>query len=157
MLTSVLSFLSGIKMYLYAGVAVIVLGLTITVYIEHLKLNEANSTIELNKTTYEKAQAQANVKALKDKQDTEHVYEQKAQAAQQDYTALASQYHATVLRYQAASRTTRLSNLPVSTEASAVLDRPSGDTFVPTADLYICADNTAKLEKARDWALSLQH
>ena len=108
-----------------------------------------------DKTAYEKAQATALATELKKKQDKIDEYERKRVKADANLAALTGKYHAAVLRYQTAKGTPNRVSAPRETKPAEGDNGPGGETLVPTADLLICADNTARLEIAREWALGL--
>lgn len=117
---------------------------------------------KVDRLSYEKAQAQAAVDAYAAKIRKETEDAKKADAADARYTDLSQQYRAAVMRYQAAQRAAGKADLPQSPEGPASSDRPGGLAIVPTgsilipqADALICAENTARLEAVREWALSL--
>lgn len=111
---------------------------------------------------YQRAQAEATANALSDKMKKEVEYAAKADEADARYADLSRQYHAAVLRYQATQRAAGRSNLPRASETAQGGDGPgggavipAGDTLIPQADALICAENTARLEAVRAWALSI--
>lgn len=111
---------------------------------------------------YERAQLEATAKAFAAKIKKEAEYEAEREKADTAAADLGKQYRSAVLRYQAAQRAGSGANLPQPAEAAARPDGPDrssvlpvGQLMIPQADALICADNTAKLEAARDWALSL--
>ncbi len=110
-----------------------------------------------DKLTYEKAQADATAKALKEKQEKEAEYA--AIKAKQDssYLKLLNEYRSAVVRYKTAQRQARRSNLPSTPGSSSVDVRPGDDSLVsvPFSDLEICAVNTAKAQVAHEWALEI--
>lgn len=112
---------------------------------------------------YQRAQAEATANALSDKMKKEAEYAAKADEADARYTDLSGQYRAAVLRYQAAQRAAGGTDLPRAPDATQGADEPgggavipAGDILIPQADALICAENTARLQAAHDWALSLE-
>lgn len=111
---------------------------------------------------YQRAQAEATANALSDKMKKEAEYAAKAYEADARYADLSGQYRAAVLRYQAAQRAVGGSDLPSAAEATQSRDGSgggavisAGDILIPQADALICAENTARLEAVRAWALSI--
>ncbi|WP_313326078.1 hypothetical protein [Sphingobium yanoikuyae] len=111
---------------------------------------------------YQRAQAEATANALSDKMRKEAEYAAKADEADARYADLSGQYRAAVLRYQAAQRAASKPDLPGTSKAAQGGDGPgggaiipAGDILIPQADALICAENTARLEAARAWALSI--
>jgi hypothetical protein len=112
--------------------------------------------------SYRQAQAEASSNALSAKIQKEAEYAKKADAADARYAGLSGQYHAAVLRYQAAQRAAGKADLPESTKATEGSDGsgagsilPIGQLMIPEADAFICAENTGRLQAVREWALSL--
>ena len=111
---------------------------------------------------YRRAQAEAEVNALAAKIKKEAEDAKKADAADARFADLSQQYRAAVLRYQAAQRAAGSADLPQPTQGAASGDGPGGPAvipqgaiLIPQADALVCADNTARLEAVRDWALGL--
>lgn len=111
---------------------------------------------------YQRAQAEATANALSDKMRKEAEYAAKAEEADARYDDLSRQYRAAVLRYQAAQRAAGGTDLPSTSKAAQGGDGPGGgavipvgDILIPQADALICADNTARLQAVRVWALSI--
>lgn len=111
---------------------------------------------------YQRAQAEATANALSDKMKKEAEYAAKADEADAHYADLFGQYRAAILRYQAAQRAADTADLSSASQAAQGVDGsgggaviPVGDILIPQSDALICAENTARLEAARHWALSL--
>lgn len=66
-----LEFLSGIKTYLYAGVAAILLALSVTVYVQHVKIEGKNDKIKAVNTELSVSNQSVTdlTKAIKDVRD----------------------------------------------------------------------------------------
>lgn len=66
-----LEFLNGIKAYLYAGVAALVLALGVTVYVQHVKIDSKNDKIKAVNTELSVSNQSVTdlTKALKDVKD----------------------------------------------------------------------------------------
>lgn len=109
---------------------------------------------------FKNAQALADAKAQAER--TSLLKESKANAAQADanYTGLAAKYHASLVRY---AQTTSGSKGPGDNQLPTPkgADGPGTSSDLPAtltitgSDAQICADNTARLEAAHDWALAL--
>lgn len=104
--------------------------------------------------------ARSNALAAAAKKDAENV--KKADNADARYADLSAQYRTISLRYAAAQSATGRANLPASPKGTESADRPgglavipSGNILIPQADALICADNTARLQAAHEWAVSL--
>lgn len=115
-----------------------------------------------DRSNYERAQLKATADAYAAKIKKEAEDAKKTDAADARYADLSSQYHAAVLRYQASQRAASGTDLSQSSEATASGDGPGGPSLVPQGsilipqvDALICADNTARLEAVREWALGL--
>lgn len=116
-----------------------------------------------DRLSYEKAQALAASEALSAKIETEKRHEAEREKSDARAATLAADYRGAVLRYQAAQRAASEADLPQPSEAAESSNGPggpslllAGDIIIPQADALICADNTARLEAVRDWALSLE-
>lgn len=148
------------------GAAFLLLALTIQTF----RLSATQGALSAEKAgrqadlaTYEKAQAQATSAALsaKLKKDAENA--QKAEQADSRYADLSQQYRAAVLRHQAAQRQASGTDLPSLSESAESGDGPGGSPVIPLGnilipenDAFVCATNTARLQAAREWALSLE-
>ena len=115
-----------------------------------------------DRSNYERAQLKATADAYAAKIKKEAEYAKKADAADARYADLSGQYHAAVLHYQAAQRAAGKADLPQSTKGAEGSDGsggppliPQGSILIPQADALICADNTARLEAVREWALGI--
>ena len=150
-----------------AAIAIALLGIFATVQTFRLQSTaEKLETERLGRASdrkdYQRAQAEATANALSDKMKKEAEYAAKADEADARYADLSGQYRAAVLRYQAAQRAAGGSDLPGAAQAAQGGDRPGGgavipvgDILIPQADALICAENTARLEAVRAWALSI--
>lgn len=111
---------------------------------------------------YHRAQMEATAKAYAAKIKTEKAYEAEREKADLAAADLGKQYRAIVLRYADAQRAGSGTNLPQPTESTASSNGPGGPAvlpqgaiLIPQADALVCADNTARLEAVREWALGL--
>jgi hypothetical protein len=151
-----------------AALAIALLGIFATVQTFRLqstaeKLEAERLGRASDRKEYQRAQAEATANALSEKMKKEAEYAAKADESDARYADLSGQYRAAVLRYQAAQRASRGTDLPRATDATQGFDSPgggavipAGDILIPQADALICAENTARLQSARDWALSLE-
>jgi len=125
-------------------------------------LDACASGRKADKAAYEKAQADAEVlwmKAIKKKEDE---YEKKAKKADEAYDALSTKYRDAVRVYAAAQSKARSTAAAAQGGSPESAYGPGEDTELPivqvvvsTEDLMTCAENTARLVIARDWALGL--
>ena len=117
----------------------------------------------LDRKEYQRAQMEATAKAYAAKIKTEKAYEAEREKADLATADLGKQYRAIVLRYADAQGKAGRPDLSQPAEAAESVDRsggpailPVGQLMIPEADAFICATNTARLQAARDWALSLE-
>lgn len=149
-----------------ALIAIVLLALTIQTF----RLSATQSALDAetagrraDATSYAQAQAEAAAIALTAKMKKEAEYAAKAEQADARVDDLGQRYHAAVLRYQAAQRAGRATDLPVAAESTESADRssgspviPLGNILIPENDAFVCATNTARLQAAHEWALSLE-
>lgn len=123
-----------------------------------VRLNEEIAHRRADKEAFKSAQEAAKVKSLQEKARIEKEYHERAKEADDNYRNLLDKYNAYVLQYSYESSPGDF-NLSVSSGPSEGFDGPGPppvfSVSVPVTDLYICADNTARLQAARAWALSL--
>jgi len=112
---------------------------------------------------YAQAQAEAAAIALSAKMKKEAEYAAKAEQADARADDLGQRYHAAVLRYQAAQRSGRATDMPGTAQSAESSDGPGGSPVIPLGnilipenDAFVCATNTGRLQAAREWALSLE-
>lgn len=125
-----------------------------------LSAEKAGRALDLKE--YQRAQMEATAKAYAAKIKKEAEYEAEREKADLAAADLGKQYRAIVMRYAAAQGEARRSDMPVPSETATRGDRssgiaqlPVGQLIIPQADALICADNTARLESVREWALTL--
>lgn len=128
-------------------------------YMTNNKLKWANQMIVTNEALYKQAQAEYTAKALAEKARLETENEERSKKADASYRELLGQYNASIVRYQTSQR--EISRYYTSTlnQAAASPAGPSQSTDVltiPLEDAKICAENTARLSAAHDWALTLK-
>lgn len=132
-------------------------------YVTNLKLDSCKESRKTDKVSYEKAQAEATVIHMKAIKAKEQVYVEKAREADASLDSLNTRYASAIRLYTEEHRRKARSTGTSSTGGSTSSDyRSSEDTelpvlevIIPTSDLLICAENTARLVVARDWALGL--
>lgn len=110
--------------------------------------------------TFKNAQKLADDNANKIRKDLEQKAKDESEKADKSYSGLLSQYHTSLLRYKAnQSGSVRPGDSKLSTTES--FDRPgeSPDFSIKISvdDANVCAENTARLQLAHDWAVSLQY
>lgn len=165
-LGNLLSFATGWQRYLLVGLGAVSLALSGTVYVMHLKINTVTALRTADQQAYKAAQAQAETKFLAYKTQKEKDYRDKALKTDTELDALKSQYSSTVLQLASAQRKAGLASIlhPYDSGAkgpdgpsssSAVLANAPETLVVTVDDALICSDNTARLQKAHEWALDL--
>lgn len=156
----------GAALILFIGLS----GILASLYMhEKTKYNNEVQARADDRDAYVQAQKQAQATALANKVKTEKDNAEKAQAADAANTTLRNQYQLNLMRYKAAQGTTLSKYLSRSGTATQSSNGSSGNTNLPTviekgdnllviplSDAQICADNTARLEVSRQWALSLK-
>ena len=110
--------------------------------------------------SFKNAQAIASAKADAERAAIQKESKANADQADANYSGLLAQYHASLLRYaQANSGAGQPGNHQLP--APKGTDGPSTGTQLPATitisgyDAEICAENTARLEAAHDWAMTL--
>lgn len=138
------------------------LALAVTALLLHAARSERDAAIAgraADRSAYVAAQetARSNALAAAAKKDAENV--KKADDADARFANLSAQYRAISLRYSAAQSVAGQSRLPAAAKSTESPDRPGGlavipqgSILIPQADALICADNTARLQAAREWA-----
>lgn len=115
-----------------------------------------------DRAAYAHAQQRATELAVQQKIETEKRYEDERKKADAAYADLSGQYSAAVLRYKAAQRASGKADLPSATAGTQGIDRSGSRPVlfdgitITEEDALICADNTARLQSAHDWALSIE-
>lgn len=113
-----------------------------------------------DRAAYTSAQQEASAKALAQHLAEEKRHAKQAQAADTRVADYAGKYRAAVLRLASAQAAGRPSSGTIASASDsntqgAVGPGGGSELLIPTADALICADNTARLQSAREWALSL--
>lgn len=146
------------------GGLLIALGVTTLGWvITDARLDACSTGRKADKAAYEKAQADAEVLWMKAIKKKEEDYAAKAKKADEAYDALVGKYNDAVRVYAAAQSKARATAAAPDGGSPTSDNRPGEDTeflevrevVVPVGDLMICAENTARLVIARDWALGL--
>lgn len=156
-------FYERFRGYITGGLLIALGVTTLGWVITDARLDACSAGRKADKAAYEKAQADAEVlwmKAIKKKEDD---YADKAKKADEAYGALASKYADAVRVYAAAQSKARTTATTAQGGSPTSDNGPGEDTeflevrevVVPVGDLMICAENTARLVIARDWALGL--
>lgn len=131
-------------------------------YLTNNKLERCQEARKVDKLSYEKAQAEAEVLWTKAVKSKEKEYEAKAKQADKDYSNLNAKYRDAARVYiETQGRTRQSSGTPEggNTEgdyrSSTDTELPVVEVIIKSNDLLICAENTARLVIAREWALGL--
>lgn len=130
-------------------------------YVTDLRLEacEANTQAIINST--EAAAAEATLEAERDKQRIEQEYRDRAEQADEEFANLLTRYNASLVRYAnrsspsgpaASAESGSTGSVDGASESPVV---PNDLITIPFSDAEICAENTARLQVAREWALSL--
>jgi len=162
--------LSRIQQAAIIAAGVVIAALAIFVTIQTFRLVSTQGALEAetagrrgDAARYAQAQAEAAAIALSAKMKKEAEYAAKAEQADARADDLGQRYHAAVLRYQAAQRSGRATDMPGTAQSAESSDGPGGspviplgNILIPEADAFVCATNTGRLQAAREWALSLE-
>jgi len=156
-LTSLTNWFSGVQTYFTIGLLVTTLAASAGWYVTGLRLDACKAGRTADRAAYHQAQAEATTLAIMAKAAEEKRDEERRQKADEDYRALSAKYHDALGLYKAAVRKASSPDLPGKAEAPKGSDGPGEGALVPVpaGDLDTCADNTARLEVARQWALGL--
>lgn len=145
------------KLWPYLTGILVAIAIVWTAYDKGYDQAEIKAKAEISQI--KEASAESEALAWRQKNDLEAQYRQKATKADNDYTALNGKYQSSLLRYAGAhsARTASSSSYAVPTVKP---DGTSPDTdiskiVISLEDAQICAVNTARLQTAHDWALSI--
>ena len=114
---------------------------------------------------FKDAQAEADARAKQIADALTKESKAKAHEADRNYKSLYAQYRANLVRYQALQRAAhgpggdQASGAAQGTNGSgkgSVVPAPTGPLIITGQDAQICAENTAKLQAAHDWALTIK-
>jgi hypothetical protein len=150
--------------YLCGGLAIALAITSLGWYVSDKNLDACQAGRKADKAMYEKAQADALAEHLLAIRKKEKEYADKAKKADADYDALVRKYNDAVRVYVTSTQGKASGTIAPAYGGSTEGDNgPGEDTeflavrevVVPTGDLLICAENTARLMIARDWALGL--
>lgn len=159
--------------YITGGLLIALALVSLGWYIDNTKLAACKSARETDKALYKKAQSDALAEHLKALRAKEKEYEAKANKADEAYSTLARKYNDAVRVYVEAQRKARRTATAPDGASTEGDNRPGENPFVsprdiahpelditevvvvPVDDLKMCAENTARLVIARDWALGL--
>lgn len=156
-------FYERFRGYITGGLLIALGVTTLGWVITDARLDACSAGRKADKAAYEKAQADAEVlwmKAIKKKEDE---YAAKAKKADEAYDALVGKYNDAIRVYVDAQSKARSTAAAAQGGSPTSDNRPGEDTeflevrevVVPVGDLMICAENTARIVVARDWALGL--
>ena len=155
-------FLNQFRNYIIGGLLIAVGVTSLGWYVTAANLDACASGRKADKAAYEKAQAEAEVLWMKAIKKKEKEYEAKAKKADEAYGTLASKYADAVRVYANAQSKARAAATSAASGSPESAYGPGEDTELPvvqvvvsTEDLMTCAENTARLVIARDWALGL--
>lgn len=165
-------FLNRFRNYIIGGLLIGLGVMTLAWYVTDARLDACKSGREADRATYVAAQAQAEKLHIEAILKKEKEYAAKAKEADAAYGTLSSKYADAVRVYAAAQSKARATASAPYRGSAASPDRsseapslPDGATYpelditqvvvVPVNDLMICAENTARLVVARNWALGL--
>lgn len=151
----ILLWFKGIQTYITIGLGVLLLLTSGALYVEGLRLDSCKAGRLADRESYKAAQAEATTIAVMAKAQEEKRNELKRQKADDDYRTLSAKYHDALGLYRATPRKARNPDLPRTPPPPEGTNGPGETAVVPVSDLETCADNTARLEVARQWALSL--
>lgn len=173
MLDKLGNFLTKFNMYIIGGLLITV-GVTGTGwYVTSLQKEACENGRIADRESYKRAQAEAETLHLAALRKKEKEYEDKANKADADYGKLAGKYADALRVYAAAQGKARYTIASPGGNGAASPNGPRENPFVsprdianpelditevvvvPINDLAICAENTARLVVARDWALGL--
>lgn len=163
---NILGLFSQFQGYITAGLGALLLLTSVGWYVTGERLDSARHELKEEKQArkadreiYKRAQAEAESKALREKAAIEERNRERAKEADANYGTLLAQYHAALLRKQAAASGSAPGgpNLPGTPGAAEGGDGPSQGAVVPEvipilfSDAEICAENTARLQVIQKW------
>jgi hypothetical protein len=121
------------------------------------QLQEVRALRRLDAQTYKTEQLTATLKFNEEKAKLEKKYEKDAEIADNSVHDLLGKYNAALLRAKASQSGGQRPEGASQGNSATVLDGPSEDTklLISGKDAYICAENTARLQVSREWALKL--
>jgi len=130
-------------------------------YVTSLRLEACESNTEKIVARTAQVQAEATAAAIEDKNRIEQEYRERAEQTDAELASVLARYNASLLRYANRGTTCAPATAPSGSPESS--DGPSESPELPTdfvtisyADAGICAENTARLQVVREWAIGLQ-
>lgn len=159
--SSALGLWNRFRDYVTAGLLVTSLVAGLGWYVTDLKLEACNSSKDAVVEATRAAEAESTVIAINDRNRIEQEYRDHAAEQDEAYHDLLGRYNASLMRYANRGATSRPaaspeSGSPGSTDGPGESPDVSNDLIIPFSDAEICAENTARLQTAREWALGLQ-
>lgn len=123
-----------------------------------LKTEKASHAADIK--SYKDAQADAEDKIIAKTDELNKQSEERANAADKSYAKLLASYRANLVRFKANQGVRGGPGDSQLTQAPEGVDGPSTGSDVPSItitlnDAQVCATNTARLQTAHDWALTL--
>lgn len=163
-----LSIWKRVQNYVTAGLLLTAVVAGGMYYVTNLRLEACEANTQAIVESTRAAAAEAEVAAINDRNRIEEEYREHAAEQAQAYDDLLGRYNASLVRYANRGQASRPAPAPEGGSTGSA-DGPSSSTDVPddltvTSDLIlitfsdaeICAENTARLEVAREWALGLE-
>lgn len=149
------------RFYLPAFLAVLQLVTAYGWHHDYVALKAEKISHQADIQSYKAAQKKADADARAQEQEIITESKVKANAADKNYSGLLTKYNASLLRYKAAQGRSKSTdqyqgdNQEGST--AQISDGPGASTYVSITmnDAQICANNTARLMAAHDWAIHL--
>ena len=166
-------FYERFRGYITGGLLIALGVTTLGWVITDARLDACSAGRKADKAAYEKAQADAEVLWMKAIKKKEEDYAAKAKKADEAYDALVGKYNDAIRVYVDAQSKARRAIAASQGGSAESSDGPGKNPFipdeayvqpelditqvvvVPVSDLVMCAENTARLVVARDWALGL--
>lgn len=145
-------------LYVTLALAALSIGLGVTLTITELRLENCQTARRADIAEVKRASEEATRIASEEARKKEQEYALQAQEADARYRNISDQFRASIVRYQTDQRQAIRNDLSEITNAAERADGPDlhSGFYVTTDDAYICADNTARLISAREWALGLR-
>jgi hypothetical protein len=145
------------QLYLTGGLAVLLFISLGYGALQSARLDACKSARKSDKVEYILASERAlkgHLEAIKTKED---VYEKKADEADKAYDTLVIKYRNTLRLFAKVKSPTSYTPASPQSGSPEGRDGPSESSLIPTSftDLEICTENTARLQAAREWGLSL--
>lgn len=157
-MSKILDFFIPYKTYLLGVLFVFLAISNIGWYLTANNLKVEKELLKTNKITYELAQKDYELKAYKKFKERETEYAEQAKQAKEKYADLRAEYGRNLMRFQAAQSQVRRLAADAKDRSAELSGGTSKDSeiLITTNDGLICAENTAKLKAAQEWALKLK-